>query len=254
MVHRIITRQIGVAVAAAGLLAVAAPAASAKQEDSVVCAFTGVTGTLNPAVTSVQNDGTYKFDTNLGSNPQPATCTSTDADTIADQPAATNRFTTDIHSDGFYSNVVAGTGSVYGTACLDHNSLNLGEFGTGTCPATTVGSALGAGGCPSSPSGGSQATLPVDYDAATATGSNVTIAGYGIDFNAGAAGTLGGGALTPQWPPAPPNSPDNSLPDAYDVTGNVTITPATMIHCPQDPAGQALSVATFMVTGSFTAH
>jgi hypothetical protein len=207
MMRSILARRIGLtALAVASALAIMAPAASAEPVASdLLCQFTGVTGTLNPPIpaVAVEQDGLYSFHGG-------ATCVAVD-DTAT--PIAVK-----IESNGYYSNLVVGTGDVAGVACVTTapNPDPTGEIGTTPC--TTASE-----------------TAPVDYFHFPGGGTGNVRVGYGIDF-ANSAGALGGGAYGPG---TETGQAAGSL-DAYNVVGAVQIL-----------ANQAPPVSTFTVTGAF---
>jgi hypothetical protein len=222
MVHHMITRWLGVTAAVVGLLAVAAPVASAAQGDIALCTLTGV-GTVTPWVGAVPNDGTYAF--NGGAN-----CVAVETDS----PAAPSLFTAQVTSDGWYSNLVIGTGSLAGTACIAPDVPGT-DFGFVPCPVP------GTTGTPGCPSAGGSAGLPFpDYLNSAYAGTNTyTAVGLGIDLTGGT-GTIGGGAVTPK------EAATDNLQDAFALSGALTVAPTTPVTCGGLPAAGA-----FNVTGSF---
>lgn len=94
----------------AWLVLASSPAFAA--EDTDICAFQGLAGSLNPPIPAINHDpglenttesGTYHF---AGSG----TCVKTDQA----EPTNSNVYPVDITSDGSYSNKVCGTGTVDG--------------------------------------------------------------------------------------------------------------------------------------------
>jgi hypothetical protein len=266
-----IQRSIAVLFAVLGTFAIAVPAASAGGGDTALCALAGVTGLLDPPILAVpapgttpdmSNDGSYKFDSTLSGGT--ATCVVTDAQNDADTPPPGVDATAGtvqnvvIRSDGIYTNLLLGTGSVAGTAGVSAPAGSAGEFGSGAVPLPTtatpaVTGAAGTQQCP--PTRPVPDTLePHNYTWTVAPAVNYTTIGYGIDFT-NSSGKLGGGAVTPPLV----GNPADVLPDAMAVTtqGNVHIVAsppvAWGVACPPVSGGQpgAMYVQSFTVVGSF---
>lgn len=241
MIRSILMSRVGLASLAAACAAVivaaaiAAPAASAAAKTShLACEFDGVAGNLNPAIPAVafEQDGLYSFH---GS----ATCTAVDPDHLIPPPAP---FTVYIESNGYYSNLVVGTGDVAGVACISVNP-NPAPIPPNTDP---TGGEIGATPCPTAPTPlPTQANL-VDYFHFPGGTTGNSRVGYGIDFGA-SGGNLGGGAYGPAVEPATPpplgSGLPNTGPDAYNVTGGVNIL-----------ADQVPPVSSFTVHGAFDAY
>jgi hypothetical protein len=162
-----------------------------------------------------------------------------DAGSLGPPPAldaAPGVFTVKIESDGYYSNLQLGTGSVAGTAGVAATAAGseFGLGGAGQPPAGNV--AAPAEPCPPAKPA-PYTTLPFDYDPPAGIANDYTAVGYGIDFKNGV-GKLGGGAVTPQ-------NKLGDVPDAYYVVGSVNIAPK--------PPLDACGVAQFTVAGAFVA-
>lgn len=223
MIRSVAALRVGLAAIATACTGVfAVPAANANPlAPNMLCGFNGVTGTLNPPIpfppAGREQDGLYSF---TGS----ATCTVADLAGSSPQPAGP--VAVRIEANGYYTNMMVGTGNLSGAACMWTTDAAF-EIGTTTCP--------------SSPLTPTQATLVDYFHLPGGTTGNMRF-GFGIDFVAGHSRVyeLGGGGYGPAI------ETGQTGPDAYHLWGSVHITPNQL---PPAPA-----VSSFTVSGAFIAE